>query len=419
MKIYWHSTVPWSPSSYSVLTARTVPRIVNAGHDVTIGVWYGLNGQPMPWTIQSKNGDSKTVTILPHHQVGGNTYGEALLVENYKFSKADVCMTVCDVFVFPFQITARTNFAPWFPIDIEPAAEGIVQALQPAIYPMVYSQWGADVLKDAGVEAHYVPCSAPADVFKPGDKAKAREKFTAGRDYDFLVTMIAANKSGEDRKGFSEALQGFAKFAETHENAIFYIHTDWGGPVKIGHIAERLGIEKQVIQPNQYMLITGMLNEQYMANVYQASDVLLNPCKSEGFGLPLVEAQMCGCPVVATDFATTDELLFAGWKLPGQLDWYVGAESWRMRVHVDGIVDALTEAYKEKDNRKLARKATNGARRYDNDLVFKDYWQPALAEIERIVNKGKKVYDFAKSFDMVPIQKFSGAADRIIPQSDK
>lgn len=419
MKIYWHSTVPWSPSSYSVLTARTVPAIVHDGHDVTIGVWYGLSGQPLPWRIPGQNGDGdKVVTVLPHHQVGGNTYGEAMLFENYRHVGADVCITVCDVFVFPPQITGKTVFCPWLPVDIDPAPDGIIQALSTAAYPMVYSQWGVDVLARAGIKAHCVPCSAPANVFTPGDKMEARGRFSPTRDYDFLVTMVAANKSGDDRKGFAEALQGFAKFAEKRPNSVLYLHTDWGGPVKVGHIARRLGIERNVIQPDQYALINGMLTEHYMANVYRASDVLLNPCKAEGFGLPIVEAQMCGCPVAATDFATTDELLFAGWRLSGQKDWYIGADSWRLRVHVDSIVEALEEAYQNRDNDKLRKKARNGAMRYDNNTVFNQFWRPALADMERIVSGGKRVYDFAQSFDMVPIQKFSGVADRTVPAED-
>lgn len=419
MKIYIHATAPWSPSSYSVLTARTVPNIVRAGHDVTIGVWYGLSGQPLPWTIDGENGDKKTVTVLPHHQVGGNMYGEAMLYQNYKYSQADICITICDVFVFPPAVTGKTVFCPWLPVDIDPAPDGILNALSAAVYPMVYSQWGTNVLKAAGVDAHYVPCSAPANTFKPGDKAAAREMLMPGKKCDFLVTMVAANKSGDDRKGFGEALQGFAKFVETHPDSLLYVHTDWGGPIRIGNIARRLGIEKHLIQPDQYALINGMLSEEYMANVYRASDVLLNPCKSEGFGLPLVEAQMCGCPIAATDFATTDELMFAGWKLPGQLDWYIGAESWRMRVHIDGIVAALEDAYAERNNERLRRRAHNGAIRYDNKLVFKDYWKPALADIEKIIQKGKKVYDFAKSFSVVPVQGRGWPADRLVPQTDQ
>lgn len=386
MKIYWHATAPWSPSSYSILTARTVPNIVRAGYDLTIGVWYGLQGRPLPWHVQNGDGKMKEITILPHHQVNGNVYGQQTMQANYEFTKADCLVTVCDVFVFPPSLTHMMNFCPWLPIDTDPAPAAIVECLEPAIYPMVYSKWGTEVLQAAGVDAHYVPCSAPADVYTPGDKAEARKLFHVERDYDYLVTMVAANKDQFDRKGFSEALQAFAKFVEKHEDSMLYIHTDWGGPINIAAMAARLGIEKHIIQPDQFAYINGLLNEQYMRDVYRASDLLLNPCKSEGFGLPLVEAQMCGCPIAAADFATTDELLGAGWKIDGQLDWYAGPDAWRYRCYVDSIVDSLEAAYKERNNRKLRKKARQQLQRYDNDIIFNRYWKPALKAIDDMVS---------------------------------
>jgi len=131
----------------------------------------------------------------------------------------------------------------------------------------------------------------------------------------------------------------------------------------------------------------GMLGEQYMRDVYRASDVLLNPAKSEGFGLPLVEAQMCGCPVIATDFSTTDELLSAGWKVGGHRSWYLGADAWRMEVDPDQIADALEDAYKEKDNEALRKKARKGVVKYDGPAVFKRHWEPALRDIKKLVER--------------------------------
>jgi len=391
VRIYWHSTAPWSPSSYSVLTMRAVPPIVRAGYEVVLGTWYGLQGQPMPWTIQANGKKATSVRVLPHHQVGGNTYGEAIMVENYRRNECDVMMTVCDVFVFPPEETSKTNFAPWLPIDTSPVAGGIVRALGPAIYPMCYSQFGVDELAKAGINAKYVPCGAPMDVFTPGDKAEARTRFDLGREFDFLVSMIAANKDANDRKGFAVALQGFAQFVERRPEAqaVLYVHTDWGGPIKVGEIAKSLGVGEHVVQPDQYGYIMGMLGEQYMVDVYRASDVLLNPAKSEGFGLPLVEAQMCGCPVIATDFANTDELLSAGWKVGGHRAWYPGAEAWRMEVEPGQIADAMEEAWQERDNPKLREKARKGVAKYDQEAVFEKYWRPALRDIKKLVDAGK------------------------------
>ena len=128
----------------------------------------------------------------------------------------------------------------------------------------------------------------------------------------------------------------------------------------------------------------GMFNDNDMRDIYNASDVLLNPAKSEGFGLPMLEAQMCGTPVIASDFSTTEELLFAGWRISGQKHWSMGANSWRLLVSIDSVVDCLEAAYADRGNELLQQQARNGALAFDTDNVLKKYWKPAMQELEEI-----------------------------------
>lgn len=388
MNLLVHSTAPWSNSSYSVLVVRTVPNIVTDGHKVTLSTFYGLQGGPLPWPIMGKDGQKVGgVTVLPTLDRPG--YSVDSIVPAYQWMNADCLITIADVWVFPAEITRQTVFCPWLPIDMDPAPQPVLESLQSAVYPMVYSKWGVDILAKDGVKSKYVPGSASADVFKPGDKQIARDMIRFPERAKFVVAMVSANKDPLDRKGFGEGLTGFARFAEKHEDAYLYLHTNFKGAIDIASLIARLGIEKRIIWANEFLMAMGLLDDRYMALVYQASDVLLNTCKSEGFGLPLVEAQLCGIPVAATDFATTDELLFAGWKIAGQPDWSNGLNSWRIRVYIDSVVDALEEAYRNRDNAKLAQKARNGAMRFDNDTVFNQYWRPALRDIEAIVSKAK------------------------------
>lgn len=384
MKICWHSSAPWGTGSYSVLTKRVVPGIVRLGHEVTCNTWYGLQGEPQKWRILPKDKPEadpiSVVTILP--SAGGN-YGVDTMLAAYRASKSDVCISCMDVWVIPPQISRQMNFAPWLPVDHDPCPQPIIEALRTAMYPMSLSQWGERVLRDAGIDAHYVPCSADSDVFKPTDMKLARDKTGVPQDA-FLVTMVAANKDEHDRKGFGEGLQGFARFAEKHDEARLYIHTMWSGAIDIHAIVERLGIEEKVIKPNAYALAEGMYNNDDMRDIYNSSDVLLNPAKSEGFGLPILEAQMCGVPVILSDFSTTDELLFAGWRVAGQKHWSFGADSWRLMVYVDSVVDCLEEAYREARNPKLKQQARNGAIDLDTETVLKRHWKPALEKIEKL-----------------------------------
>ena len=314
------------------------------------------------------------------------------LLQNYRATGAEALITCMDAWVLPPNITSQTKFCPWLPVDHEPPPKGVLDAVMPAIYPMCYSQWGTDLLKAAGIDARYVPCSADSAVFKPGDQAQARTAEwwpqTQLTKDAFLVTMVAANKDPGDRKGFNEAIQGFAKFAARHDEARLYLHTNWKAAIDLEHLCERAGIRERVIGPDGLAYLNGVYDDAFMVNVYQASDVLLNPAKSEGFGLPLLEAQMCGRPIAASDFSTTDELLFAGYRIQGQRDWSMGADSWRLRVYVDSVADALEAAYADRGNELLYKKARQGALAYDTYEVHRKYWRPALKDIEEIVTTG-------------------------------
>jgi glycosyltransferase involved in cell wall biosynthesis len=417
MKILWHSTAPWSPSSYSVLTARAVPNIVKAGHKIAIGTWYGLQGQPLPWTIQDRKTGEQIGRVDVFPAGDGAAFSQDILVKLYKYVKAQVAIVCSDVWPFKKEVTKDILFCPWLPVDHDPAPPLVLNALETAVYPMVYSEWGQRVLADANIKAAHIPCSAPGDVFKPGNKKKAREALGIIDKAKFIVGVIAANKDPQDRKGLAENMQAFAKFSENHDGAYMYLHTDINGPIAVLDIAQQLGIRNRIIQCDPLGYILGMLDTAYMVNAYNACDVLLNLAKSEGFGLPILEAQMCGVPVIATNFSTTDEMLWAGWKIAGQKYWSPGLDSWRLVADIDSATEALEQAYGGRNNKSLQQKGRRGALSLDTDRVFEKYWKPALAEIERIIEGGRKAHDFARSFDgKVPTQPFSGPADRIVPE---
>jgi glycosyltransferase involved in cell wall biosynthesis len=51
------------------------------------------------------------------------------------------------------------------------------------------------------------------------------------------------------------------------------------------------------------------VNDNVLANLYAASDVLFFPSRAEGFGSPMVESLSSGLPVVASDIPITREVL--------------------------------------------------------------------------------------------------------------
>jgi hypothetical protein len=368
-----------------------VPGLVRDGYQVAVGTWYGLQGQPVPWTINDyeSNQPLGTVTIVPSSD--GPSFSQDTLNGLYQHVGADICIVCSDVWPFEPNVTRSLNFCPWLPIDMDPAPAPVLKSLEPAMYPMVYSRWGVDILAAAGVKACYVPCSADSRKFKPGDKQAARDGVGIIKSTDFLVSVVAANKDPNDRKSLVPTLQAFAEYAGTNERAYLYLHTNWGGVIPIAPIVKALGLEGRVIQPPPLGFKLGLLNTDYMVKIYQASDVLLNISKSEGFGLPILEAQLCGTPVIATDFSTTDELLWAGWEVGGKPDWAMGLDSWRIAPDHNETVAALHQAYRDRNNKTLGLQARRGALSLDTKRVHETYWRPALKEIEALISRSNHI----------------------------
>jgi glycosyltransferase involved in cell wall biosynthesis len=105
----------------------------------------------------------------------------------------------------------------------------------------------------------------------------------------------------------------------------------------------------------------------------------------EGFGLPIMEAQACGCPVVTTDFSAMTELTVNGIATqPAQLVWSP-LNSWAAVPSVAAIEAALEEIYNwptEVRNSHAERGILTMRERYDWDMCVRRYWLPFLARVE-------------------------------------
>ena len=65
---------------------------------------------------------------------------------------------------------------------------------------------------------------------------------------------------------------------------------------------QALGLEERV----QFL---GFVDDQDLPALYTLADLFLYPSKYEGFGLPVVEAMACGCPVLTANRASLPEVV--------------------------------------------------------------------------------------------------------------
>ena len=110
------------------------------------------------------------------------------------------------------------------------------------------------------------------------------------KDYLLFVGERVAYKNG---RWFAEAIKGtgykvlFCGKPMTDEEKLFYDST--------------LGVER-------YKVMSGLSNEE-LNKVYNSVKCLVYPSSYEGFGIPVLEAQRAGCPVIALNASSIPEVI--------------------------------------------------------------------------------------------------------------
>jgi glycosyltransferase involved in cell wall biosynthesis len=377
MRIVWHSNAGWNNSGYGIQTALFVPRLAALGHDLIVAAPYSFSGAPLEW---------KGFTVLPcaRDQAGNDT-----ITANHEYFEADWTITLADPFgllkVARAGTLAGIGVAHWFPVDCAPLAIGDVTVLREGRgFPIAMSRFGQRVLADEGAEPGYVPLAVDTDVFKPGDGRPYRETLPGVTDDTFVIGICAMNRDLQ-RKGWSEQLLAFSRFHARHPDSFLAIHTSPHSQpgLNLNAMAASLGITTATGFPDSYSYDMGLVAPGQMAAWYNGLDVLSACSYAEGFGLPLLEAQACGIPVVTTDASATAELCGAGWLVSGTPWWTDGHAAWWVRPDAGDIGSAYESAWQARENGMLPEKhAREFALLYDADRVTETYWKPVLSELE-------------------------------------
>lgn len=378
MKILWHSNAPWVPTGYGMQTELWSRLLTEQGHEVVVSAYHGLRGSRL---------NAGPVRILP----GGNdAWGNDVLELHYESIKPDVLLTLMDIWVLEPEVIASLPLACWTPVDHEPLPPAVETLLRFCKYPIAMSRFGEQMMRAKGLDPFYVPHGVDTDVFTPGDRAAARDAMGMEQGA-FMACCVAANKGNPSRKNLDLLLKAWAQFSLARPDARLYLHTDAEGEQNGLHLPYLLKLyeidPKTVVFPNLYQMQQGGYPPSYLNQLYNAADVFVLPSSGEGFGIPIVEAQASGCPVIVTDFSAMPELCFSGWLVSIDDDnlHLTMQNSQQARPDVSEICDVLDAAFEEYRHPGYRLNARDGAMAYDARRVLERHMLPVLeciAEME-------------------------------------
>lgn len=384
MRILWVSDAPDSASGYAVETRLAAPRLAALGHEVALLATYGHHGARREWRG------------LPIYPGGLDPFANDVIGAAARDWRADIVITLKDSFVFNPQALQGLRWLPMVPVDHEPAPPQVIEVARQSYRPIAYAPNGFRALRAAGLDPLYAPHAYDPALLSPMDKTAARAHLGLPQDA-FIVGTVAVNRGGvPSRKAWPQNLEGFARFAAQHSDAIYYLHTWLGadgreGAVNLPLLASQLGVTPRVAYCDQQRYLDGYPDE-YMCALYNAMDVLLATSLGEGFGIPTLEAQACGTPVIVSDWAASRDLCFAGWKVSKGLRFYDSQGTWVFLPEPEAVKGALEKAYDclhspatKATITRYRQQALSGAAPYAIDRVITDHWQPLLAEVERMI----------------------------------
>jgi glycosyltransferase involved in cell wall biosynthesis len=380
VKIAWYSNAPWAGTGYGQQTDIFTELLAADGHDVAILANYGLNGAPRGW----KN--------MPVYPGGYDMWANDVLSlhSRHHFNESNgLILTLCDVWVIKNPVLKEMPLASWVPIDHTPIPPKVAQFFHEYnAHPIAMSKFGLAELQNLGLDSSYVPHGIDTDVFRPMTEVGGRSvREVLGLPADaFVVGMNAANKGSQKiRKSFPQVFLAFAMFQRKRPDAILYLHTEKFGHsagVDLIRLAQACGVPEDSIRyTDQYAYRMG-LKPELLAAMYSCFDVLASPSMGEGFGIPVVEAQACGVPVIVSDATAQPELCGSGWTVGGVPDWDEAQASWFHLPDVFEIAAAMDEAYEGQGDREKARQF---ALQYHHTTVYRDYWVPTLERLATMV----------------------------------
>lgn len=311
MKILLSSNAPWIPSGYGQQSKFLLKSFVDHGHEVIFDCNFGLS---------VGNIEIDGVKFYPDAD-----YGNENIRLYSKMFNPDIIVSLVDWFALKNEtwVQLEQPWYSWTPIDMHITTDDrepfnqIFNDFLNICNVVTMSEFGTkEINKQDYQPSAQIYHMVDANVFQKLEQKKCRDMIFPNQDYDFIVGMVMGNyDSVGNRKVFDMQFQALKEFAQNNSKikTLLFIHTEMTqrlGGLNLHKLLEIIELEKyvDVIYSPPIKVVEIPFLQEELAILYNSFDVLMNATTGEGFGIPIIEAQSCGVPVLTHNFSAMPEL---------------------------------------------------------------------------------------------------------------
>ena len=166
------------------------------------------------------------------------------------------------------------------------------------------SRWVKETYIRDGVSADRIvvqPIGCDTESFRPIPRSDprvraVREALGVADDEKLILTIGGDGAS----KGSQEMMAALVRI-DPEFSKWKYVVKVWNSPRTEKQNALDLELAEQLGIRHKVNYVDGVLSREFMPYLYNACDIYAAPSRQEGFGMPHVEAQACGKPVLSVD----------------------------------------------------------------------------------------------------------------------
>jgi glycosyltransferase involved in cell wall biosynthesis len=383
-KILYISDSPTISTGYGRVSKELTMALHQAGHSVTAIGW-GHDGR--------EHGFPFGIIPCNTHQ---ENFGEDKVARFIREEQPDIVFSLGDPWMLQYtehmEEMKTVCHISYFPIDGYPIPPNWHSWIRSVNVPVVFSKFAFNLVKEIlGKNPVYIPHGVNTDVFKPLENTKEIKKSILGRDDLFVVGCVARN---QPRKNLPALIKAFAKFSQNKNDVALYMHCQirdvgWN----IDELVARFNIGEKAFHTEGFNAMKGVPDNE-LNMVYNMFDVMALPTMAEGFGLPILESQSAGTPVLVTDFSACTELVVDRQELIKVKDTLImGRNIEQAIVDTDDLarkLDLFYNDWKKRDSKKLKELGEKG-RKKALEMDWKQVNSSFIKLVEQIEPQAKKL----------------------------